>query len=246
MTPKIYIGCSGFHYKEWKNVFYTEGLPHSKWFAFYCEHFNTLELNTTFYKFPTVKSLQKWHDNSPVDFKFTVKAPRLITHYKRFSECERYLDDLYSACNKGLKNKLGCVLFQLHPQIKYSEESLKIIISSLNPSFKNVLEFRDASWWNANVFKILKKHKIIFSGISYPKLPDKLIVTAPNLYYRFHGVPVLYKSAYPEKFLEEKFSELNKSKINEAWIYFNNTWGTAAIENARYLQKLFKTSDSNG
>lgn len=240
MLPKIYIGCSGFHYKEWKNIFYPDGLPQSKWFAFYCEHFNTLELNTTFYKFPTVKSLQKWYDNSPVDFKFTVKAPRLIPHYKRFSECESYLDDFYSACSQGFKNKLGCVLFQLHPQIKYSEESLKNIISSLDISFKNVLEFRDESWWNESVFKALKKQNIIFSGISYPKLPDALIPTHSNLYYRLHGVPVLYKSAYPEKFLEEKFSGLSKSKINEAWIYFNNTWGSAAIENARYLQNLFK------
>lgn len=238
-SPKIFIGCSGFHYKEWKNIFYPEGLPQSKWFSFYCKQFNTLEINNTFYKFPTVKSLQKWYDNSPGDFKFTVKAPRLITHYKRFSDCERYLNDFYSACSEGLKEKLGCVLFQLHPQIKYSEENLEMIISSLDLSFKNVLELRDESWWNANVFKVLKKRKIIFSGISYPKLPDKLIQVQKEVYYRFHGVPVLYKSAYSESFLEEKFIEISKSNIKEAWIYFNNTWGTAAIENAKYLQKLF-------
>ncbi|MEO8568701.1 MAG: DUF72 domain-containing protein, partial [Ginsengibacter sp.] len=200
-------------------------------------------INTTFYKFPTVKSLQKWYDSSPEDFKFTVKAPRLITHYKRFTECDGYLKDFYETSAEGLKDKLGCILFQMHPQIKYSEGFLKNIISSLNPSFKNVLEFRDASWWNKSAFNTLKKNKIIFSGISYPKLPDALIIARPNLYYRFHGVPVLYKSAYTPQFLEEKFSEINKSGIKEAWIYFNNTWGTAAIENARYLQNLFEKNE---
>ena len=243
MSLKIYIGCSGFHYREWKDIFYPEGLAQTKWFHFYCEHFNTLEINTTFYKFPTVKSLQKWYDNSPPGFKFTVKAPRLITHYKRFNGCDSYLKDFYEASAEGLKDKLGCILFQLHPQIKYSDGLLNNIISSLNPSFKNVFEFRDISWWNKSVFKTLKKHKIIFSGISYPKLPDILIVTKPNLYYRFHGVPVLYKSVYTPQFLEEKFFEINKPGIKEAWIYFNNTWGTAAIENARDLQNLFKKID---
>ncbi len=164
----------------------------------------------------------------------------MITHYKRFSDCEKYLGDFYAACNAGLKEKLGCVLFQLHPQVKYSEETLETIISSLNPSFKNVLEFRDNSWWNNPVFKTLRKNKIIFSAISYPKLPDLVIQTQPALYCRFHGVPVLYKSAYEKSFLEEKFSEIDNLKINEAWVYFNNTWGIAAIENAKYLKQLFK------
>lgn len=235
---KTYIGCSGFHYKEWKTIFYPEDLPQSKWFTFYCRHFNTLELNSTFYKFPTIKSLQKWYGSSPDDFTFSVKAPRLITHYKRFSGCEHFLDDFYEACLQGLQHKLGCVLFQLHPQIKYSLEILNLIVNSVDPSFKNVLEFRDISWWNETVFDTLKKSNIIFSGISYPKLPEEVIITNPALYYRFHGEPLLYKSAYPESFLEEKFFMMNCSGAKEAWIYFNNTWGIAAIINGRCMQQL--------
>ena len=136
---KIFTGCSGFHYKEWKNTFYPEGLPQTKWFQFYTSQFNTLEINSTFYKFPTSKSLQKWYDTSPDDFIFSVKAPRLVTHYKRFNECEQYLTDFYNTCGDGLKNKLGCVLFQLPPQIKYSEEFLNTIIKLLDQSFKNAV-----------------------------------------------------------------------------------------------------------
>jgi uncharacterized protein YecE (DUF72 family) len=78
---QCYIGCSGFYNKDWKEVFYPNGLPQSKWFEFYCTQFNTLELNTTFYRFPTIEMLKKWYDTSPADFKFSVTAPRLITHY---------------------------------------------------------------------------------------------------------------------------------------------------------------------
>jgi uncharacterized protein YecE (DUF72 family) len=235
---KIYIGCSGFHYKEWKEVFYPVGIPQSKWFQYYCEHFNTLELNVSFYKFPTERSLEKWFYNSPENFKFSVKVPRAITHFKKFTECERMLDDFYTSVRKGLQHKLGCVLFQLPPQLIYSEELLEKIITNLNPSFKNVIEFRHESWWNKNVFQKLKKQNIIFCGISYPKLSDDVVKTNANLYYRLHGVPVLYKSAYSQEFLEDLARDVEKLKAKEAWIYFNNTWGTAAIENGKFLQAL--------
>jgi len=235
---KIYTGCSGFHYKEWKNVFYPDGLTQSKWFQFYCEHFNTLELNVTFYKFPTEKSLEKWFVDSPAEFKFTVKAPKAITHFKKFNDCERMLGDFYGSIRQGLKQKLGCVLFQLPPQLIYSEALLEKLIINLNPSYKNVIEFRHESWWNKVVLNRLKKHNIIFCGISYPRLPDDVVKTNKDLYYRLHGVPVLYKSAYPGFFLEELAKKIDQAKAAEAWIYFNNTWGTAAIENAKFLQNL--------
>jgi len=232
------IGCSGFHYKEWKGIFYPDGLPQSKWFRFYCEHFNTLELNVTFYRFPTEKSLEKWFISSPGEFKFSVKAPKAITHFKKFNECERMLRDFYGSIQVGLKQKLGCVLFQLPPQLRYSEELLEKIIINLDPSYKNILEFRHVSWWNPTAFQKLKKHNIIFSGISYPKLPGEVVKNNKTIYYRLHGVPVLYKSSYPEFFLEGLVKKIKRSKVSEAWIYFNNTWGTAAIENGKFLQNI--------
>ena len=113
------------------------------------------------------------------------------------------------------------------------------IIINLNPAFKNVLEFRHASWLNTRVFQKLKKHDIIFCGISYPGLPDDVVTTNKVLYYRLHGVPVLYKSPYPRSFLEDLINQINKQKVKETWIYFNNTWGTGAIENAKLLQNIF-------
>ena len=93
------IGCSGFYYKEWKDFFYPKGLAQKDWFKFYAEHFNTIEINASFYKNPTEKSLEKWHNDSPADFVFTMKAPRLITHYKQLKDCKTDTTDFYHLLN---------------------------------------------------------------------------------------------------------------------------------------------------
>jgi uncharacterized protein YecE (DUF72 family) len=236
-----WIGCSGFHYKEWKEVFYPKGIPQTKWFEYYCRHFNTIELNTTFYRFPRPEALQSWQQRSPDDFKFSVKGPRLISHYKMFIDCERLLGDFYASVYEGLGDKLGCVLFQLPKRLLYSEEVLNRIIESLNPTFDNVVEFRDKSWWNKKVYSTLKKHKITFCGISHPALQDDVVKNNSILYYRFHGVPVLYKSEYKKSFIKEITEEVKTSgRFFEAYIYFNNTWGTGAITNARQMQHFIK------
>jgi len=233
------IGCSGFHYNDWMEIFYPKGLPKKNWFEYYCTHFNTLELNVTFYRFPQLKFLQTWHKNSPAHFNFSVKVPRLITHYKQFNETERMLNDFYSTCKEGLENKLACILFQLPARLEYSEEKLEAIISQIDISFLNVIEFRHASWWKKEVYFTLAKHNIIFCGHSYPCLPDEVVINSPIVYYRFHGVPVLYYSQYKRKFLEEIRRTIETSpKVTKAFLYFNNTATIAAIRNAVFMQKL--------
>src|ERR1700761_2596837 len=96
------IGCSGFHYKEWKELFYPKGLPTTKWLAFYAERFNTLESNFTFYSMPTEASLLKWYQQTSASFTFSVKAPRVITHYKKFAAVEQELSSFYAIVQNGL------------------------------------------------------------------------------------------------------------------------------------------------
>jgi len=234
-----FIGCSGFHYDEWKTIFYPEKLPKSKWFEFYCEHFNTLELNVTFYRFPTVETLRIWYDNSPKSFRFSLKAPMLITHFKKFTDSTRLLSDFYNALEKGLKDKLGCVLFQLPKQIVRSDEKLEQIIKCIKPGFDNVIEFRDASWWHQKVYDKLKTKSITFCGISHPPLPDEVIKKSSVIYYRFHGRPSLYKTRYKISELSEFKNSITKFKGNQkAFIYFNNTAEGAAVLNAKELKEL--------
>ena len=234
------IGCSGFYYKEWKDFFYPKGLAQKDWFKFYCEHFNTIEINASFYKTPTQKSLEKWYGDSPADFIFTMKAPRLITHYKQLKDCKTDTADFYHLLNNGLKEKLAGVLFQFPPSFHYTTEKLERLLQTLDPNFKNVVEFRHASWWNENVFTQLKANHIIFASQSYPKgLPEEVVVTDPTIYYRFHGKPVLYKSTYEYSAIEHFFEQIPKN-AGEAFVYFNNTWGFGAIENAKQLQTLIR------
>jgi len=231
-----HIGCSGFHYKHWKVKFYPEGLPQTKWFDFYCKHFSTLELNVTFYRFPQLSFLETWYKKSPSDFRFSVKAPRAITHYKKFNDTTALISSFYETINNGLKEKLGPVLFQMPPQFNYTEERLERIINSLDNSFINVLEPRHVSWWRDDVYNELGKHNISFCGMSHPLLPDDVIQNTSQIYYRFHGVPLLYTSSYADDFLKKITNAIKSNpSTKEAWIYFNNDSQVAAIENAKTM-----------
>ncbi len=233
-SVKIKTGCSGFYNKHWKGVFYPESLAQSKWFSFYCEHFNTIELNVTFYRFPTDKMLDDWYKKSPADFSFSVKAPRLITHEKRLKDCSQQINDFYSICEHGLKDKLGCLLFQFPPGFKYDEESLELILKSMNPQFKNVVEFRNAGWWIQEVYNALKDRDIIFCSVNHPQLPEDIILTTSTVYTRLHGNPQLFYSGYSDEYLRTLQTTLmNNTKINDAYIYFNNTAGIEGILNAQ-------------
>jgi uncharacterized protein YecE (DUF72 family) len=241
MAKQWFIGCSGFAYKEWKEFFYPEGLPQSRWFQYYTEHFNTLELNVTFYRFPTLKSLQGWYNKAPEGFVFSAKVPRSITHYRKFEDTERMLNDFYGLLKEGLKEKMGCVLFQLPGSFKYSKEKLQKMIGQIDYSFTNVIEFRNEEWWRKDVMTALKKNNIAFCGVSYPKLSDDAVMNTAIPYYRFHGVPKLFFSEYSKAFVKKVYKQLNeKKRIKTVYVYFNNTATQAAINNARYLQSLIK------
>jgi uncharacterized protein YecE (DUF72 family) len=233
------IGCSGYHYPEWKGNFYPHDLAKGKWFEFYCEHFNTIELNVTFYKFPRVEFLKKWYDKSPDDFTFCVKAPRIITHFKKLKDSAKYLGDFYSNVKLGLQEKTGCVLFQFPTQFEFDDDRLGRIVEMLNPEFKNVVEFRHPSWWSDRVYNALQRKKIIFSGMSHPALPDLVIATDSILYYRFHGVPHLYLSHYTAADLDVVANAIvSDASSREAYIFFNNTIEGAALRNAKQFQDI--------
>ena len=236
-----HIGCSGFHYKDWKGIFYPKDVPQRLWFEYYCTHFNTLELNVTFYRFPQISMLESWYKRSPSGFSFSVKAPKLITHFKKMNDCGALLQDFYNTVGEGLKEKAACILFQFPPSYIYTEERLENIINSLNFKFANIVEFRHASWWNEKVYEKLRQSKISFSGMSHPLLPDKVIANTSVLYYRMHGVPDLYRSSYSSISLKKIVKEI-KALVNlkEAFIYFNNDYGGVGIKNAKTMIDLLQ------
>ena len=236
---KWHIGCSGFQYRHWKNVFYPEKLAQKNWFLYYASHYDTLELNVTFYRFPDAKIVKGWYDKSPEHFVFTVKAPRIITHYKKLNETEQLITDFYNVLSTGFKEKLGCVLFQFPPSFHFSEEHLDKVLTSLDSGFTNVVEFRHKSWWRDDVFKQLGTKNITFCGMSHPQLPDDIIYNSKVMYYRMHGVPDLYRSPYSLEKLKEIKSVISKNKqVEQVYIYFNNDIDGSAIKNSRELKEL--------
>jgi uncharacterized protein YecE (DUF72 family) len=234
-----YIGCSGWYYWHWKGKFYPEDIPQSKWFRYYTEKFATVELNSPFYRFPKLSTAKSWYKNSPKDFIFTLKVNRTITHLKKFKGTARLIKDFYKLGDE-VKEKMGCLLFQLPPSIRYSESKLHEILRQLDPKKKNVVEFRHESWFIDDVYEEMRKQGVIFCIVSTPNLPDTLVKTADDVYIRFHGPASRYSSDYSEKELRSWAKKIRQSKAKNVWAYFNNDYNAYAPKNALYLRKLLQ------
>jgi len=244
-VPSIYRGCSGFYNKGWVGIFYPEGMPGKEWFGYYTKHFSTFEINATFYKFPTLRVMQNWYNRAPDGFIFAVKAPKTITHIKRFADCAEEIKAFYDVCRDGLAEKLGPCLFQLPPSFSFSEERLEMVVSSLDPAFKNVVEFRHASWWREDVYTALAKKGITFCSVSYPKLDDTIIENSGTGYVRLHGTPKLFYSEYSLKEIEDLYAAIAAKGFKELFVFFNNTASTAGIINANQLKDMANISARN-
>ena len=173
----------------------------------------------------------------------TVYANRFIGLRTATGEIFKH-SNLTAASNNFKIN--SCVLFQMPPRMIYREEKLEQIIENLNPAFTNVLEFRNETWWTAHVYNKLAQHNITFCGMSHPALPDDVVQNTKTVYFRFHGVPQLYKSKYEMELLKKIADEIeNNSDTKEAFIYFNNDIDGSAITNAIEMEQYvsgYKTS----
>lgn len=238
MKANLYIGCSSFYNAYWKKIFYPEELPSSKWFEYYCTHFNTYEMNGTFYKFPTLKTMENWYQKTPEGFIFSVKAPKEITHIKKFIDCEELIQDFYTICHSGLKDKLGPVLFQFPPGFQFNLENLNLITSQLNLQYDNIIEFRHQSWWIPEVWKTLARYNTTFCSVSLPQLPETFFTTFPTIYIRLHGRSKMFYSDYSYEELSKVNNLILRNKTKPVFIYFNNTASTAGILNALEIKKL--------
>lgn len=237
----IYIGCSGFYNNDWKGSLYPEDAKSKDFLTLYSKEFNAVEINSTFYRKPTAKTLLKWFEETPKDFRFFIKIPKGISHERRLKDCKEEIQEFSEHIQTHLKEKLSGFLYQFPHSFKNTEENLNLIIQNLDFDYLNVIEFRNDSWWNDEIYSILRSKKIIFSGVSFPgNLPDDFIINNAELfYYRLHGKPILYKSEYPENEMKILAENILKSK-RKGFVFFNNTWGTAAVKNAIELNKILQ------
>src|SRR5213596_1156040 len=154
----LYVGTSGYSYKEWKGPFYPEDLPDKQMLRYYGERFRAVEINNTFYRMPKAAVLEAWAAEVPVDFKFVLKAPQRITHMQRLKDAGdsvSYLLDVAGA----LKERLGPLLFQLPPYLKKDAPRLREFLALLPPDRRVAFEFRDQSWFDDEVFGLLRDHQ---------------------------------------------------------------------------------------
>src|ERR1700733_12383578 len=172
----LYVGCSGWRYWAWRDSFYA-GVPQPDWFEHYLRRFDTVEINASFYSWPTVANVRAWQRGlGKKRFVYTVKVCELITHVKKFKGTKTLIRD-FGMIADVLRDRMGCFLFQLPPSYGYTKVRLNDIVSQLDPAGRNVVDFRHASWWNEEVYSAFRKAGIIFCSCSAPRLPDELIRT---------------------------------------------------------------------
>jgi len=234
---KFYIGTCGWSYTSFKGYLYPENSKSKEWLSIYAKEFNTVEVNVTFYRRPRKKTFENWYLQTPKDFVFSLKAPKIITHIKRLSnvgdELKTFLKDI-----EPLKEKAKVLLFQLPPSFKYSKEILENFLKELSKDYLNVLEIRHKSFHNEEFIELLKKYKVClcFSdcGKRYPSWFEKQ--TADFIYIRMHGAEKLYVSNYSEEELKKLAHKIKSYLVKEAFIYFDNTAKGYAVLNAKILK----------
>ncbi len=245
----ILIGTSGYNYPHWWNgVFYPSDLPQRKWLEFYADHFDTVELNVSFYRLPQKKAFEGWYKRTPKKFHFAVKGSRFITHIKRLRDCREPLSLLLDhAC--ALKEKLGVLLWQLPPRFKFDIKRLEefcVLLSTLPRSrvHRHAFEFRDESWICQEAFRTLEEFNFAFCIAHGSGLPFMERITADFVYLRLHGGEVLYGSNYSERELKGWAEKIEKWRggRKDVFVYFNNDAYGFAIKNALTLKRLISGS----
>lgn len=233
LLPSCNVGCSGWFYWHWRKAFYPDPVPTKGWFAHYAANFPTVELNAPFYSWPTVNTVKAWLRQAETkDFVYTVKASELITHVKRFRRTKNLVKD-FGFIADLLGERMGCFLFQLPPSYDYTAPRLKAILEQLDPSRRNVVEFRHRTWWNEKVYAAFRESSTIFCSCSAPRLPDKLVKTAHEVYIRFHGLAKWYQHDYTPEELAVWVRPIEESGCKRIWAYFNNDRDACAVRNAR-------------
>jgi uncharacterized protein YecE (DUF72 family) len=233
----IRIGTSGWTYKHWEGLFYPFKWPKSKWLEYYIEHFDTVELNATFYRLPNHTTFENWKSRTPDNFLWSVKSSKFITHIKKLKNPVDSLVRFYGATT-GLGEKLGIVLFQLPPNLAFDENVFMDFCMSLASNARHTLEVRHPSWINDQVFSILREFNIALciadTAGRYPFCEE---ITADFIYIRLHGSHKLYASRYSEEELQTWAEKVNVWNRN-TFIYFDNDFEGNAVHNAKRLKEI--------
>ncbi len=244
--PRDRVGTSGWVYPHWKERFYPEDLPQRRWLPYYAEHFDTVELNNTFYRLPSADAAARWRDQVPEGFVFAVKANRFLTHIKRLRAVEEPLERMLEVFSV-LRDRLGPVLFQFPESFQRNAETvgrLRTLCRLVPPRPPSILEFRHQSWFVEEVYGMMREYRVGLCIVSDPARPTALEVTGPLVYARFHGPKDRrYRGRYSERELRSWAGQLAAlANARPAYVYFNNDANAHAVRNAQRLRELMGTA----
>ena len=242
MSGKTYIGTSGWNYQHWKPRFY-EDIPTKRWLSYCASQFNSIEVNSTFYRLQSEKTFQRWYQDTPDNFRFAIKANRYLTHTKRLRNAEDSIA-LEQQHAQALGDKLAVVLWQLPGNFSMNLNRLSQFINALNSwnTVRHTIEFRHNSWFDNTVAELLTQHNIAVCQSDASDWPLWQCVTADFVYVRLHGKPQTYASNYSVAKLEKWASQakLWLKQNRDVFIYFDNDAEAKAPFNALSLQKLLQ------
>ena len=242
--PVIRIGTSGWHYKHWVGPFYPMGLRPKGFLAHYARHFDTAEINSTFYRLPKEETLAVWREGTPEGFVFACKASRYITHMKKLRH-PRESGERFFAVIESLAGKLGPILFQLPPRWHVNADRLAAFLDAIPAGHQVAFEFRDPSWFVSAVYELLARHNAALCIYDLAGTLSPLEVTADFVYLRLHGPGGAYQDRYDDKALAAWAQRILiwRSQGLDAYGYFDNDEkGYAALDARRLLDMILRQS----
>ena len=237
----ILLGTSGWSYKEWEEIFYQKG--EKRKLRAYSQVFKTVEIDSTFYRYPSKGTVMGWLKYSPSEFVFTAKLPKLITHDKKLGlkgDVKSDLDSFLELMRPlQLGGKLACLLVQLPPSYDYNPGNLEAFFKLLDPVFKYAVEFRNLSWMRKETWELLKEYEVAYTNVDEPLLPSEVHLTADLAYFRWHGrgERPWFDYRYSKEELEPWIPKVEEAarKVKKVVGYFNNHFHGYAPENCLYL-----------
>ncbi|MBD0276513.1 MAG: DUF72 domain-containing protein [Bacteroidota bacterium] len=239
----IHIGTSGWSYEHWQGILYPHGTRRWERLSYYIQRFQTVELNSSFYRWPKPATFKSWQRRLPQGFLLSVKAPRHLTHIKRLFAPERWVERI-KVCWHELGDKRAVLLVQLSPNFAFDFERLHYFLQQFPPWIRLSIEFRHPGWHQESVFQLLEHYGAAYCIMSGAHLPCMLRSTAPFVYVRLHGPDPhhLYAGSYSDADLTWWAYRIREweAQGKDVYLYFNNDGGGYAVYNAATLQSLLR------
>jgi len=242
----LWLGCSGWHYTDWVGPFYRE--DEKSRLAAYSRVFKTVEIDSTFYRYPTKGMVFGWLKYTKPDFIYAAKLPKLITHKKKLDSAKGVEEDLNKFLQLmeplQLNGKLACLLAQLPPGLKLNLNLLESFLALFPTQFKLAVEFRHPSWLNSQILQLLEKYNAAYTAVDEPLLPPDVYVTSDIVYIRWHG-----KGEQPWYNYHYKTEELKPwvpkvkvaaQKAEKVFGYFNNHYHAYAVKNCLEMAEMLE------